>query len=349
MISVERALAHIMETSLDLPVEEVPLGDALGLVLQEAIGADRDFPPYDRVTMDGIGIAYADWTAGVRAFEVAGIQYAGAPPQGYGGRGTCLEIMTGAVLPEGLDTVIRYEDLDIREVEGKKQAQIMAPEVSERQNVHHKGTDRQAGSQLIAPGVRISPAEVAVAATVGASTVAVKKLPRITILSSGDELVDVSDKPLPHQIRRSNSYMLQAALETMRIPSKTIHLMDDPQAIRTKLSELLVKNEVLILTGGVSKGKADYIPEALADLGVEKIFHKVQQRPGKPFWFGKKVDSSTVVFALPGNPVSSFVGFYRYIKPWLMNQMGTESDYPQTGRIGCVFYLFSRPYLLPIG
>jgi molybdopterin molybdotransferase len=173
-------------------------------------------------------------------------------------------------------------------------------------------------------GERIAGPEIGVAATIGKSIVRVAALPKIAVISTGDELVDISEIPLSHQIRKSNVVQIAAVLRQPGILLKTFHISDDPEEVEGLLGELLSSYDCIILCGGVSAGKYDYVPDALDKLGVNKIFHKVAQRPGKPFWFGIKrgpgIDPdppSTVVFALPGNPVSSFMCTLRYVIPWL--------------------------------
>ncbi len=165
-------------------------------------------------------------------------------------------------------------------------------------------------------GTVLGPAEMAVAATIGAATVAVTRRPRVAVVSTGDELVPIADTPAAHQIRRSNGLMLQAAAETAGALTEAFHFDDDPAALRRGLPALLTGFDAVVLSGGVSMGKADFLPGVLRELGVEQLFHEVKQRPGKPFWFGQQ-PGGAAVFALPGNPVSSFVNFYRYARPWL--------------------------------
>lgn len=327
MISVQEAQHFIHSSFLNLEPEEVPLSKARNRILRQVLIADRDFPAYDRVTMDGIAIHYTQFAQGQRSFPIAGIQQAGMPQQRLEDPTKCIEIMTGAVCPSGTDAVIRYEDLKIIEKAGQKVAIIQLDKMKHRQNIHHQGSDRPQGEVLCKPGCRIGAPEIAIAATVGASHLKVSRLPKIAIISTGDELVDVPDTPLPHQIRRSNSYMLAAALEEVGAQISIYHLMDDLNEIEQKIASFLQTYDVLILSGGVSMGKADFVPVVLDKLGVEKLFHKVKQRPGKPFWFGKK--DTKVVFALPGNPVSSFVGCHKYIIPWLRKQLKEESTNPK--------------------
>jgi molybdopterin molybdotransferase len=316
MISVDEAMSRVMATAQPLPPETVPLPQAVGRILREHLYADRDFPPFHRVAMDGIALAFEAVAAGQTIFPIAATQLAGMPPQPLTTTQAAVEIMTGAVLPPGADTVVRYEDLLFHEVNGQRVAALQVPPPAAGHNVHHQAADRQAGDLLLPVGVRLSPAEIAVAATIGAVTLQVARALRVAVVSTGDELVELTQAPLPHQIRRSNAYMVQAALREAGAESEAFHFNDDQQALRQGLPPLLESFDALVLSGGVSKGQADFLPAMLQELGVTQIFHEVHQRPGKPFWFGEKAGGA-VVFALPGNPVSTFVNFYQYVLPWL--------------------------------
>jgi molybdopterin molybdotransferase len=343
MITVTEATHFIQQTERLFPTEQVPLSQAQGRILRQELQADRDFPPFDRVAMDGIAIEFAAYQAGQRRFPIAGRQDAGMPQQRLTAKDTCLEIMTGAVLPQGTDTVIRYEDVQIAE----GIAEIQVETVQQRQNIHARAKDRNSGDLLLGPGRCIGAAEIAVAATVGQESLQVSKRPHIAILSTGDELVPVGQVPLPHQIRQSNGHMVEAALLEMGLPATRLHLPDEPEIMRRKLAELLESQEVLILSGGVSMGKADFLPGILNELGVVQHFHKVRQRPGKPFWFGSR--GNTVVFALPGNPVSTFVNFHRYVRPWLWNCLGVESHSRPVARLAeAVAFRPSLTYFLQV-
>lgn len=328
MISVKEATEIILQHSVDYGIEEVPLVEAIGRILREDLVADRDFPPYDRVTMDGIAIKYAAYAQGQRQFPIERVIAAGDPEGELMEQNHCVEIMTGAVLPKGADIVIRYEDLEVKD----GVASVMTDAIKSSQNVHRKGTDRPIGSRIVTAGQLISPGEIGVAATIGKAKLKVTKLPRTAIISTGDELVDVFEQPLPHQIRRSNVYRLRASLKPYHIEADAYHLVDDQTIIEQKLGQLLEEYDILMLSGGVSKGKFDFIPAALEALGVKKLFHKIKQRPGKPFWFGKAPNGS-LVFALPGNPVSSFMCTQRYFFPWLRNSLGLDPLKVPTARL----------------
>ena len=344
MITVEQAVAIIQQTTRDFGIEEVPLDAAIGRVLRENLYADRDFPPFHRVTMDGIAIQHAAFQSGRRVFPIEGIGAAGDVQQELQSPEHCLEVMTGAMLPLGADTVIRYEDLEIAD----GQARVMLDAIGWGQNVHKKGEDRPQGSLVVRAGIRLSPAEIGVAATVGKAMLKVSRQPKTVIISTGDELVEVSETPLPHQIRRSNEHQVKATLANYNLLADTRHLRDDLDEVLRGLKSMIAEYEVLILSGGVSEGKFDYLPRALDQLGVVKLFHKIKQRPGKPFWFGKAPNGS-LVFALPGNPVSSFMCTQRYFLPWLEQSLGLPAVvYPNAVLARAVTFKPDLTYFLQV-
>ncbi|MGZ3873760.1 MAG: molybdopterin molybdotransferase MoeA, partial [Mucilaginibacter sp.] len=187
--------------------------------------------------------------------------------------------------------------------------------------------DKKQHDAVATIGQLITPALISMIASVGETELRVKKMPRVAILSSGDELVGVEQIPSPYQVRRSNSYMVSSVLQQHQVDAKLIHLPDDPDIIKKQLKTCLENYDVLLLSGGVSMGKFDYIPEALEALNVTQLFHKVQQRPGKPFWFGKH-EKGPLVFAFPGNPVATFMCLHRYFVPWLNTSLGISQQKP---------------------
>jgi molybdopterin molybdotransferase len=317
MVTVSEARDIIFHHLFPASMVSVDLSVATGKVLAERVLADRDFPPFDRVAMDGIAISHAEWMKGRRAFTIEGTQAAGEPAKKLSDVRHCMEAMTGAMLPGGCDTIIRYEDIEIN----GDTATILTEAVSRRQHVHQRGVDATRGEALLEPGVKISPSEVALIAAVGKKTVRVHAFPKVAIISTGDELVEVDTVPEPHQIRRSNAWALQSALQAMGGEGKCFHLADEKSAMEKSLREMVGLYDVLILSGGVSKGKFDFVPDVLAGIGIAKLFHQVSQRPGKPFWFGRSKEGTTV-FALPGNPVSTFTCFYHYVRPWIWQSLG---------------------------
>jgi len=310
MITVAQAEEWIISHKRDYGSRVVSLPEALGSIVAEDMPADRDLPPFNRVIMDGIAIRSADYEAGIRSFAIAGTQAAGDQPIENFGQGACVEIMTGAALPSITDAVVPYEDIEIKD----GIAAIARGAVRPGQNIHPRGIDRKKGDVILKAGSVLDASAIGIAATVGKSKISVRSQPRIAVISTGDELVEINETPDTYQLRRSNDRALASALLQLGIPADTFHLPDDPLVIAERLTEFAGTFDALILTGGVSMGKYDYLPRALAQLGVQQLFHKVRQRPGKPFWFG--VSDNVVVFAFPGNPVSAFMCLHRYFLPW---------------------------------
>ena len=346
MITSQGATSIIHDCLLPLDTEYVPLDQATNRILRAPVSADRDFPPFHRVTMDGIAFAW-DTLSESQTLAVAGVQHAGEPPQTCPPQ-QCREVMTGAVLPCGADTVVRYEDVVFSETNGKKTATLRVRPDRPGQSVHRQGTDRRRGDVLLKPGTLLRAADIAVAASVGTTHLRVSQLPSVGIVSTGDELVAVDEVPLPHQIRQSNAYALQAALATLGVPATRYHLSDDRAAVRAGIAQALEQHHLLLISGGVSRGKRDFVPEALMAAGVTERFHRVQQRPGKPLWFGQRLPDR-VVFGLPGNPVSTLVGFYRYVEPWLRASLGRTPDQPLRASLSePVAFLPELTYFLPV-
>ena len=310
LTTVKEALEIILKNAEDFGIEEIDFLQSSGRILQENIVADRDFPPFNRVSMDGIAISSEAFNNGIRSFKIEGIQAAGSPQLSLKNTENCIEAMTGAVLPKNTDAVIQYELLTIE----NNNATVNLEAVKEFQNVHLKGLDRKQGDVLIPKDTLISAAEISVFATVGKAKVKVAKQPKVMIVSTGNELVEVDQIPAEHQIRRSNVYALVSLLDKLHIKAETAHILDDKETLTSTIEGFLNEYDVLLFSGAVSKGKFDFIPEVLNNLGVQKLFHQVKQRPGKPFWFGQKQHKT--VFAFPGNPVSTFVSCLKYFYPW---------------------------------
>ncbi len=330
LTTVKEAVEIVVNNSENFGVEKVDFLNTLGRVLKENIFADRDFPPFDRVSMDGIAISSEAFNKGQRTFKIEGIQAAGGEQLTLQNPVNCMEAMTGAVLPKNTDAVIQYELLTIE----NGIAKVNLEAVKSFQNIHLKGTDKKQGDLLIKENTLISPAEIGIFATVGKTVVNVAKQPKVMIVSTGNELVEVGENPADHQIRRSNVFTMVSLLEKLHIKTDTLHILDDKEVLLTKIKLLLENYDVLIFSGAVSKGKFDFIPEVLDQLGVKKLFHQVKQRPGKPFWFGKIVNtepsqSGKTIFAFPGNPVSTFVNCIKYFYPWYYKSVGLDFENKQ--------------------
>lgn len=326
MLSVAEAEKRVLDSVVTLPVDHCPLINAHGRVLRQALAADRDLPPFDRVAMDGYALSCAALQAGRRQFRVAGLQAAGTSPLSLPGDDACIEVMTGAVLPGGADAVVPYEE--VTRAEGSVQVASAAGVVA-GQSIHRRGSDHPAGAVIVPSGVRLSGREIAVAAACGYAQLAVAMQPKIAVAATGDELVEVGFPVAPHQIRTSNDYALRAALIASGWPRvERYHLHDLRHEIEHLLWHMVAEYDVVLITGGVSRGKFDLLPGVLDELGVKKLFQGVAQRPGKPFWFGLS-PRSTPVFALPGNPASAYICLHRYVLPALTKMEGQTAVAPR--------------------
>lgn len=318
MISVSEAQALILAQVATVgPSEAVGLDACIGRVLAEDLRADRDGPPFDRVAMDGI--ALDSWEAIMGTLRVAAFQAAGARPLTRATPGTAVEVATGAVLPFGCDAVVPFEALD----RSGDQATLNAGlGVKPGLNVHPKGKDYRQGALLLPTGTLLRSPHAHLLATCGAARVRVRAHAIWAIAATGDELVGIDQLPEAHQIRRSNSAAIRGeAYAWGLVPRAEVKLPDVVEPLAAGLRVLLADHDFLVVTGGVSRGAMDLVPEVLVGLGVRPIFHGVAQRPGKPMWFGR-TDAGRLVFGLPGNPVAALIAFRRYVLPALLGREG---------------------------
>ena len=324
MLSIEEAAQRILDALEPAEPETVSLENICGRVLKEPVVAERDQPPFDRVMMDGIAIRYDEFDAGTRSFAVQSTQHAGDERQSLDA-GSAIEIMTGASLPENADLIVPVERITVNEHGAHVEANY---EGKRRQFVHARGSDHRQGTELLKTGNRISPMDVAIVASAGLAEVDVARQPTIRVISTGNELVPAGQPIADHQVRLSNGPAIVAMLESHGYPhADHDHLADDPALLEARIAEHLEAADVLVLSGGVSMGKADFVPGVLENLGVKVIFHKITQRPGKPMWFGKGKDGQAV-FALPGNPVSTLVCCRQYVVPALRRIEGELAPRP---------------------
>ena len=287
MLTPSQAEKLIGEHMACLPIESLPVGYSAGAILRENVYAERDQPPFDRITMDGIALSSSAVRAGQRRLRILGLQAAGDPPLTLDSATGCIEAMTGAMLPVGCDAVVPVEQITVQDGYATLEDGL---QVEPGQNIHHRGSDQRQGALLLRAGVQLEAPDIAVAAA---------------------ELGYVRD-PLAASLRRRGF---------QRVADD--HIVDDAQVLQARLKRHLNTYEVLILSGGVSMGKLDLVPAALAACGVQQVFHKIAQRPGKPMWFGSAPNGSAV-FALPGNPVSTLVCLARYVIPALSAAMGAS-------------------------
>jgi molybdopterin molybdotransferase len=345
MLSPSDAAAAIAAHAPRLPVVPVALRDAAGCVLRQIVKAERDQPPFDRVAMDGIAIASSAVAGGRREFRIAGTQAAGAPALTHSSSSDCIEIMTGAILPAGCDCVIPVERIHVAEGRARLADDVVA---SPGLNLHRRGVDCREGDVVLNPGSRLSAPDIAILASAGLVHVQVSRAPRIVVISTGDELVEPGQPVSEWQIRRSNIFAIVATLRDhgfARVADD--HIADVEAVLRVRLQKHLDEADVVILSGGVSMGKFDFVPKILSELGVQQVFHKIAQRPGKPMWFGTRGDKA--VYALPGNPVSTSVCMARYVIPGLQIASGLTPQATIAQLASDAMPLATLTTLLPVG
>lgn len=325
MMTTAEALGAILGAVRPAATEPVALADCVGRALREAVIAERDQPPFDRVTMDGIAIEYELFAGGERRFAVQAMQAAGDEALALES-GKAIEIMTGASLPAGADCIVPVERIAVADGVASIETGYRA---EAGQFIHRRGSDHARGTRLLRTGARIGAMDVAVIASAGLAEVDVAARPRIAVVSTGNELVPAGEPIAEHQVRLSNGPAIVAMLaEHGQVHADHVHILDEKAALTAQLRDLLAAHEVLVLSGGVSMGKADYVPEVLQSLGVKLVFHRISQRPGKPMWFGIGPDGQAV-FALPGNPVSTLVCCRHYVIPALRKMAGMAEAPPQ--------------------
>lgn len=321
MITVREAEKIIAAQLKESAIISCRLEQTYGAILREDIRADRDIPAFHKVLMDGVALKLSIRKKGIRKFKLQGTQAAGDRPLVLNSSKNCIEIMTGAVLPVGCDCVVPVEKIKFKGATIEIAAGL---QVIRLQNVQPRGSDYKKGQKVLKRYQRLLAPQIAVAAAVAKRVLRVSRSPQIAVISTGNELVDIDRPVKPYQIRKSNSYALQAALARNGFENaKIFHVRDNEKQIFSRLQKILKRFDVLIISGGVSMGKYDFIPRVLAKLKVRVLFHKVRQKPGKPFWFGKDTKGK-LVFALPGNPVSTQICFYRYVLPALQKITGVR-------------------------
>jgi molybdopterin molybdotransferase len=303
LISVERAREIIDAAKLALRIAELPLGECSGLRLAGALKADRDFPPFDKSLMDGFAVRTSDLAVTPREMMVAGHITAGeeAAPLAVG---KVAAIMTGAPLPVNADAVVPIEHTERGSSDGAVRFKRSA---AVGDAIMRRGMEVRRGETVLQAGVRLGAAQIAVAASVGGAKLRVFQVPSVGVLGTGDELVGIDEVPGPSQIRSCNTAMLMALLQNF--PCRPVDLglvADDPALIRRRIQEGLEAHDILLITGGMSKGERDYVPRLLRELGGELLITQLRIKPGKPFIFAK-FPNDKYVFGLPGNPVSAYV------------------------------------------
>jgi molybdopterin molybdotransferase len=346
LLTPQEADAAIDAQLPGLPIQARPLSQCVGGTLRENIYAERDYPPFDRVCMDGVAISSGASRRGLRRYTVQATQAAGSPPLTLANAESAIEVMTGASLPHGADCVIPVEHYALAD------GVVTLPDsVNDApfRNVQRRGEDGRQGALMLESGTILGPPEIAIAASAGLARVRVASQPAFMVISTGDELVEPGEPIAGHQIRRSNTYAVVAALRSRGFDRVSQdHLPDDETRLTDRLSLHLATHEALILSGGVSMGRFDLVPKVLKSLGVREVFHRVAQRPGKPMWFGVG-PRGQAVFGLPGNPVSTLICLVRFAIPAVTAAMGTRRPRPERIALAkSVAFDLPLAYFLPV-
>jgi molybdopterin molybdotransferase len=319
LLTLDEALARVLERVVPLAAEEVSVADAAGRVLAERAVAQVDLPPFPSSAMDGFAVRVADLPG---TFPVVARIAAGRPADRSLAAGETMAIATGGVVPDGADAVIPIEYVveHGNNVEFPAAAEVGA-------NVRPRGGDIRAGDEIVGPGVRLGPAQLGALAAAGVATVACARRPRAAVLTTGTELRAPGEPLGPGQVYEANGTILAAALASAGAEVETIPPVPDDSDAHTRALERGLRADVLVSSGGVSVGPHDLVREVGRSLGVEEVFWRVAVKPGKPVSFG--VRDRTLVFGLPGNPVSSLVGFELFVRPAVLALQGLSDPGPR--------------------
>ncbi len=323
MLDIYEAQKIVLENLPAPRVAEVSLIEALGHYLAREVRADMDIPPFDRSAMDGYALRASDLASLPALLEVVGEARAGVVPEVEVGPGQAARIMTGAALPRGADSVQIVEKTE--ELEGSCLVRVLEA-VEPGANISPRASEARAGEVVLETGRYIGAAEIAVLATFGCARLSVFARPTVALLSTGDELVEYEQAPGPGQVRNSNAPALAAQLALLGLRPDYLGIARDHlDDLRAKIERAL-ERDIAILTGGVSMGAYDLVEQVFAELGLRVYFEKVAIKPGKPAVFGRR--GETVVFGLPGNPVSAYVTFEWFVKPAILKLMGSPGPEP---------------------
>ena len=321
LIPLEEAQERLIDLAQRLPSETLSIGDANGRYLTEDLLALRDQPAADMSAMDGYAVRFEDhegpWT-------LVGECKAGSPPCRAIDKGETARIFTGALLPEGADTVVMQENV---EVDGEQIQLIDEPSQVKGRHVRHIGGDFAKGSKALAKGCQLNPAAIGHAVIAGHDKVKVGRLPKVAVVSTGDELVEAGADTLPHQIPASNDVMLSAMLDGLTAETRSLSRIPDDMEVLCEALECASDSNIIVTIGGASVGDHDLVRPAFGRLGAEIDFYKIAMQPGKPVMAGKMGNS--VILALPGNPASAFVSAILFLLPLIRFMAGAKNYLPE--------------------
>ena len=317
LISFEKAYDIVMNSAFDKEAETIDFTCSLNRVLSADIISDIDMPPFNKATVDGFACRRANMGADLEIIETIS---AGSPPERKVFENQCSKIMTGAAIPDGADTVFMVEDSVIL-----PSGKVRYTGSFTKDNISLRGEDIRSGETVLEKGKLIRPQDIALMALAGNTSVTVSKQPVVAVISSGNELVEPTEKPGLSQIRNTNSYQLMAQIGRAGAIGKYYGIArDDEDATYEILDQAISQSDVVLITGGVSMGDFDFVPSVLERADVRILFSRVNIQPGKPTTFG--IHQKALVFGLPGNPVSSFVQFELLVRPLLCRMMGYQWD-----------------------
>jgi molybdopterin molybdotransferase len=329
MLPIERGLEIVLSTAKAkdrpdrMPAEPVALLESMHRILREDILSDADSPRFDKAIRDGFAVRFEDVAQIPADLEVIGESRAGAGSDVEVGRDQCCEIMTGAPLPPGANAVVMVE---YTERLSPQRVRILKT-VRENEGLLRRGAEARTGEQILQAGRRIGVADLGLLAGTGKSRVLVSRKPRVAVVATGDELVEVDDTPQPGQIRNSNTYTICAQIKEAGAEPLILGIgRDNLEDLRTKIAKGL-EQDILIVSGGVSMGKYDLVETVFAEFDVEVLFDKVAMKPGKPTVFGHR--NETFVFGLPGNPISTMVSFHMFVRPLILFLLKAETTSPR--------------------
>jgi molybdopterin molybdotransferase len=323
MITFQDALTKILKNTQALSVEKIPVEESVSHVLAENIYSKIDMPPFNKSAMDGYALKAADTIKIPVKLECVGTISAGQSVNKHIKKGQCLKIMTGAAIPEGADSVVMIENT---RADNNNYVEILS-RVKTGQNICIKGEDIKRNQKVGKKGTVVSVSDIALIAAAGKQVISVVRKPRVAFFNTGDEIIPLTKRLTKNKIYNSNGPQLIALLKSCGINAKFLGIIkDDPCHLRKAMEEGM-KYDLLLISGGVSMGDYDFIPEVLKGLGVKEIFHNVRIKPGKPLFFGSH--KKGVVFGIPGNPVSNFTSFILFIQPAINKMMGYQNCKPE--------------------
>jgi molybdopterin molybdotransferase len=329
MLTIEEALEAVRAQARALPPETCAIEAALECVLAEDVAADNDSPPFDKAVVDGYAVRSADLAGSNRALRLGELILAGKVPSRDLGVREAAVVMTGAPIPPGCDAVVMHERTRMQD------GAVVFEEamIPRGQNVLRRGSEMRAGEIVVPSGSILYPARLGVLASVGKAKVRVVPRPAVAIVPTGDELVEPAQNPGPGQIRNSNALLLLALAMQDGVPAEILPIAPDEPARLRAILERGLEADLLVVTGGVSAGQRDLVPSTLESLGTQCVFHKIRLKPGKPLWFGvgpsRGERPGALVFGLPGNPVSSLVGYLVFVRPALAALAGKPQPDPR--------------------